>query len=356
MAAAVDAKSGLLRTLDLDGDRRVVQSHHLNLPDDLQREYCDGLVASDPFLDALRERPVGRIVANDGLVDLRMLRRTFFYQHYMAPLDNHYVVGGFLECSAEGRATLIGLHRDHGATRFSDRERDIVQLLANHIRQAIRIGHVLMRARRRAEVTGSALTDLSLAAWLLDGAGRVLQVNPLAERLLACGQVLRLADGRLHARDRARASAFEALIDRACQAARGRDHPVPRSLLLPQRGGSDPGMLAIAMPLPIARDRSPMSAGEPRVALYVGDPEDTGLIRPDVLRSLFGLTAAEARLAVAIGRGRDLPELSDDWAVSAETLRSQLKAVFAKTGCRRQAELVRLLAGAPWKLAAMGDC
>jgi DNA-binding CsgD family transcriptional regulator len=363
MAAAIDAKSGLLRTLDLDGDRRVIRSHHLNLPDDLQREYCDGLVVADPFLDALRERPAGRIVTNDGLVDPRALRRTFFYQHYMAPLDNHYIVGGFVDRSAEGRATLLGLHRDHRATRFSDRERDFIQLLAHHVRRAIRIGDVLMRARERADVAHAALTHLSIAAWLLDGTGRVLQVNRAAEQLLAQGRVLGLADGRLRARDRTRAAAFAALVEQACEAARGRAHAVPRTLFLPPGDGRASHMLAIAMPLPGRRDRSsptvdeaPADApAEARVAVYIGDPEDTGLLRPEVLSSLYGLTQAEGRLAVAIGQGRDLPELSDDWAVSTETLRSQLKAVFAKTGCHRQAELVRLLAGAPWKLAAAHD-
>lgn len=67
---------------------------------------------------------------------------------------------------------------------------------------------------------------------------------------------------------------------------------------------------------------------------------------------IYDLTPAEARLAVAVGRGRELSRLSTDWNVSNETLRSQLKAVFAKTGVNRQVELVRLLAGAPWKVAA----
>ena len=68
--------------------------------------------------------------------------------------------------------------------------------------------------------------------------------------------------------------------------------------------------------------------------------------------AIYELTPAEARLAVAVGRGRELSMLSEDWNVSSETLRSHLKAVFAKTGVRRQVELVRLLAGAPWKVAA----
>lgn len=88
------------------------------------------------------------------------------------------------------------------------------------------------------------------------------------------------------------------------------------------------------------------------MALYVGDLDDTGVLRPEVLSASYELTPAEPRLAVAVGRGRELSRLSADWDVSSETLRSQLKAVFARTGVNRKVELVRLLAGVPWKVAA----
>lgn len=111
-----------------------------------------------------------------------------------------------------------------------------------------------------------------------------------------------------------------------------------------------PSLLAVAVPVerPVSglRDHWPGAC----VALYVGDLDDTGTLRPEVLRALYGLTAAEARLAIAIGRGRELPRLSEDWNVSTETLRTHLKAVFAKTGVNRQVDLVRLLAGTTWKL------
>ena len=62
-----------------------------------------------------------------------------------------------------------------------------------------------------------------------------------------------------------------------------------------------------------------------------------------MLRQVFGLSAAEARLAAAIARGRTLDEISHVEGTSRETLRSQLKAIFSKTDTSRQAELVLLL-------------
>jgi len=66
--------------------------------------------------------------------------------------------------------------------------------------------------------------------------------------------------------------------------------------------------------------------------------------KPEALQTLFGLTAAEAKLALEIARGDTPAEVARNHRVSIATVRSQLAAVFAKTQTSRQAELVALLA------------
>jgi DNA-binding CsgD family transcriptional regulator len=58
----------------------------------------------------------------------------------------------------------------------------------------------------------------------------------------------------------------------------------------------------------------------------------------------FGLTVAEAKLAAKLASGVGIDAAASSLGVSRETARSQLKAVFAKTNTRRQAELAGLLA------------
>jgi DNA-binding CsgD family transcriptional regulator len=65
-----------------------------------------------------------------------------------------------------------------------------------------------------------------------------------------------------------------------------------------------------------------------------------------VLQALFDLSPAEARVAQGVAQGSSLDELAGLLGVSKETLRTQLRGVFAKTGTARQAELVALLLGA----------
>jgi DNA-binding CsgD family transcriptional regulator len=64
-----------------------------------------------------------------------------------------------------------------------------------------------------------------------------------------------------------------------------------------------------------------------------------------VVKALFDLTPAEARVACGIGEAKSIESLAAQLGVSRETVRVQLKAVLAKTGLNRQAELARLLSG-----------
>ena len=61
------------------------------------------------------------------------------------------------------------------------------------------------------------------------------------------------------------------------------------------------------------------------------------------LRAQFGLTKAEARLALSLAAGASLPSIAQAFDVKLTTVRSQLQQVFAKTGTSRQAELVAVL-------------
>jgi DNA-binding CsgD family transcriptional regulator len=64
---------------------------------------------------------------------------------------------------------------------------------------------------------------------------------------------------------------------------------------------------------------------------------------PELLQALFDLTPAESRVASLLVDGSSVDAITKSQGVSANTVRTQLKAVFAKTGVERQSELVSLL-------------
>ena len=64
---------------------------------------------------------------------------------------------------------------------------------------------------------------------------------------------------------------------------------------------------------------------------------------PFLLATTFDLTPAEGRLAIALANGTSTAECAKRFGVKISTVRSQLKAIFSKTGTRNQVDLVRLI-------------
>ena len=124
------------------------------------------------------------------------------------------------------------------------------------------------------------------------------------------------------------------------------------------RGLESGGTLALARPsgrpyvvqiLPLPPEQSlpgvPHLAFRPEAALLVSDPESTVAIPEQRLRQAYGLTRAEAALAVRLVAGMSLREAARELGVSDNTAKAQLKAVFVKLDVDRQASLVRRVLG-----------
>ena len=67
----------------------------------------------------------------------------------------------------------------------------------------------------------------------------------------------------------------------------------------------------------------------------------------ELLTALFGLSRAEARLALCMLMGRSAADCARLASVGLATIRTQLHSIFTKTGVRRQAQLVALLSKVP---------
>ena len=76
---------------------------------------------------------------------------------------------------------------------------------------------------------------------------------------------------------------------------------------------------------------------------FVTDPSQRIVLDAAMLDALYQITPAEARLAGELLMGDTLPAIAERVGVSASTLKTHLKSLFAKTGTHRQAELVKLL-------------
>ncbi|HEX7036337.1 MAG TPA: helix-turn-helix transcriptional regulator [Pseudomonadales bacterium] len=214
---------------------------------------------------------------------------------------------------------------------FETAERAVFASLAPHVRAAVRTRR-LLEGQAAALLTGT-LDALSLAAFVCDAGGRVVAHTPMAEAELERGR-LRLQHGRLGAA----AEGAGALVDAIAEAVAGLRRPgapLQRTVLLTDDMHAEPLVLDVFALPRRAADLSPRARAVVVVRGPLGEPSDLA----EALRGAWGLTRAEADVALMLARGRSTAEIAEARDVSVGTVRIQSKSIYAKVGVKRQAEL-----------------
>lgn len=235
----------------------------------------------------------------------------------------------------DGRALGFMFARRGVDGPFGAHDRAALNALRPHL---VRAGLVAARLEReRAHTMTATLDRLGLAAAVIDTASRVIAVNTAFEALP--DMLIPTAFGGVALRDRVKDARFR---DALARAGRGADGP---AISIPVAADdAHPPMILHLLPICGQAQDIFISGHVLLVAVPVGR---RGAPAPELLRGLFDLTAAEARLTHELMTGARLPGIAARTGLSVHTLRVQLRAVMAKTGTHRQAELMRLLAIAP---------
>ena len=196
----------------------------------------------------------------------------------------------------------------------------------------------LLAARWRLERLRSAteaLATLGVPAAILDVEGRVLAANGLIEELTSHHVWL----------PRDRIALIEPAADKLLRnAIADLGNPAAASVRsFPSKGASDRPVVMHLIPVTgTARDLFGGGLG----VLAITPLTRPAALDAELVQSLFDLTPTEARVAGSLAQGLTLSEIAERHKVKVSTVRSQLKAVFAKTGSNTQSQIVALLAAA----------
>lgn len=287
-----------------------------------------------------RDRYIERFFADDPFRDLPEGQATSF-QQFMAgrPRETHAAYHAWLQDAGSedvlgvdlrfrGFEARFRLTRGGEGNSFTPAERAAMQALVPHLRIAVGLYGRLEFAGAEARVFQSTAEGMGLALLIIDRDLAIVSTNPLAERLLATGEGVARRGGRLVLHDAAATKALAGLL--------AGGEPVRCRIARPGHG--DLVMAARVLEVPAIR------AGAGALALTFVHPGRDVAIDPAALRRLFGLTPAEAELAAVLADGATLVEAARIRGIAHNTAKAQLRAVFAKTGVHRQAQLVALLA------------
>jgi DNA-binding CsgD family transcriptional regulator len=230
----------------------------------------------------------------------------------------------------------VGFVHRADADSFDASARQILTTSTTYIEQAIRGSWQLRRTLLRHQVRNPFVDKLPLAVFLVTPDLDLIERNRGAEEMLAKRGPLVVKDGQLAHVDRATDERIRVRLNELARAARP-----PRSKTGREGLG---GVIA-------CNDHSPHNIyvipvpSDFELVFHVVVTDLTHAADRDLLRrtlaGLFGLTAAEARIATAIFEGRRTQQIAEERGVKPETVRGQIKSVLDKAGCNTRVELVR---------------
>ncbi|MEQ4576548.1 MAG: helix-turn-helix transcriptional regulator [Gammaproteobacteria bacterium] len=275
--------------------------------------------------------PIGSPMVDHRDLGMRAIARDPIYVDWLAPIGLRHSMGVVLRKDAEA-TDLLGLLRERAQPPFEDEACELFQRLAPHLAEASRLRSRARELALQAALGHAALDALPQAVMMIDGQGRVLHANARALACARTGQPFGIRQGRLRFPDAAASDALARGLNRV-----GAGHATAFRLARPD------GWIVASM-LPLA-DGHRLAAGQGRPwALMVMSGMGTSHgPDPRLLRELFALTPSEIRLALCLLSGQTLSDFVASQRCSVETGRTHLKNLLHKSGCHRQADLVRLL-------------
>jgi DNA-binding CsgD family transcriptional regulator len=293
--------------------------------------FRDGWHARDERFRSV-ETMIQRGAARDfDFINPDEMKRHPYYQEFLRPFRLQYFAG--IKMASGDDLWCVSVQRSPQQGPFSLGQMRKLALLSRRLASAGALARALGFSTAKAVMETFELTNSAVA--LLNRKGEVLHLSQAAEALL--GPELQVAEKRLASRDRDATAALDRALHSLLWSSTASTLLPP--VLLPRECRRP----IVAYPMKLSAMPANVFADCQALLVFV-DPERRPLLPHELLKSAFGLTAAEARLANRLSAGEALQKIADELRISKETVRNQLKSLFQKTGVHRQSDLVSLFA------------
>ena len=317
---------------------RVAQVHY-SCGDDPHyvQLYLDKYIKMNPFFPAISFGEVGRVGTQSDIIPFDEFHETRFYREWAQPQ-------GYVDClfclleKTEAGCAMITVRRDVHNGLVDDELCRRLRLIAPHIRRAVLISRALEHSEAATDNLTNMLDHMSAGVFLIGAAGRITYVNRAGRILLSQHLTSKKGDLSIVLKDTADA----VLTD-----------------LTTRRGQFDVGIDGVAEPFVDKRGEQyvahvlPLTSGIRRLVGNAHAAVAAAFVRKarigwsspaETIAKIYRLTPSEIRVLPVLVEEGGVPQVAIALGISEETVKTHLKHIFEKTGKRRQADLVKLLA------------
>lgn len=308
-------------------------------------------------------RITGKMMANISLHEWRCchhylatnaVARDEVYQDCLIPIGVRYTMGSLMD-QTEDSKVLLGFFRDPSQSPFGAEAQKRANYIAPHFTRAYRLHTQLRQLRLNTELGAAAINALGSVLFIVDSDARILHANHSAEQWLASRDcVLTCRYGKLACSEPDTASKLSAAIAVATGSPAVASFiylpgpsfrqiwvtPLKASLELIADWQQSLALVLIKDPnrsaLQVWQTDSHTAAAEQKpLATRLADSANRFAI-------VHRLTQRETEILYNLAQCISAREISERNQVSYHTVRSQIASLLQKTGCKRQADLIRL--------------
>lgn len=289
-------------------------------------------------MERLMNFPLDEPVIASRVASPKVLENNRYFLEFAKPMGIYDSIA-FAVARSPGMVGGLSFNRRGTTVPYGDIDIEHLRLVAPHVRRAVTISDLFGLRTVEAATFGSVLDTFQFAILLVDRDLGIVHANTAAAALLAAREPLRSEKGRVALADRATQGALE----RAVRDAAGDAAAIGgKGIGIPASGKGKPSVVHV---LPLRHGEIRAGVGSRAVAaLFVAPASMPSRLPADALAAIYDLTPAETNILELLVAGRTQAEIAAALGIAPSTVKSHILHLFAKTGCRRQADLLGLAA------------
>jgi DNA-binding CsgD family transcriptional regulator len=284
---------------------------------------------------AMEDKPVGHLVLSDEVVSLSSLQESSFYREVLHPQGIGHNAMIALAAKDDFRVAF-NICRSRSRGEFDSKDRGRLEALAPHLRRSVTLGFRLTSYLALRNAAFDVIDKLADGVVVMGRRAQILFANS-AVRALEAGGTLKLSP--LATWSPAHSRRLTGLVKSALAGGAG------GTMSLPSADGKRLlAVMIVGLRGVEASTLDEAGLSNAACAAFIIDQSRRKSANAQQLIDGYGLTWAEARVAVRAHAGGTTAEAAIDLGLSPNTVKTHLRRVFAKTDTRGQAELAALLA------------
>lgn len=336
MATAFGGSFATFEWIDKSSGRHI--QHFDNSELEIKDEYLNYYMPLNPRIAFGNRRNSPHILHDNIFMAEQEMDRHEFYSDFLRSFDLRYFLA-FKAYETKDEVALFTIQKGAQTGSANEDELRAMKQLAPSLRSAANLHVQHSRTLARIQSLESAFEASDNGILLLNEFGQIDEMNSTA------ASILRNEDGLVHGNGRLNCTSLN--IDKKLNDAlhlTGGDKilaPINTKILVPRPSGLAPYQLSVQR---IAGYENTVSQTGSAFIIIITDPSRRRFVEISELMDGFGLTSAEANVALSIAMGGTAQEIATELNLALPTIRTHIQRIMHKLSVNKQADIVGIVA------------